>query len=159
VRLGTGVNRFTPGPLVTPGPRGGSPGVRGRRRGLAGTYPRCWGSAGAAGAGPEPTTGSRLLQVWRACSWVMAAAATAAAAAAGGAAASAAWSRRFDPAKHGCPRPFMGGNFAERCSWVLGSNLVGVAPLNRGVVKALMMLADPRAASSVNRPAGFLCWL
>ena len=65
VRLGTGVNRFTPGPLVTPGPRGGSPGVRGRRRGLAGTYPRCWGSAGAAVAGPEPTTGSRLLRVWR----------------------------------------------------------------------------------------------
>jgi hypothetical protein len=27
VRLGTGVNRFTPGPLVTPGPRGGSPEV------------------------------------------------------------------------------------------------------------------------------------
>eukprot|EP01047_Picozoa_sp_COSAG01_P066025 COSAG01_NODE_9033_length_2575_cov_55.692246_2_plen_199_part_00 len=63
--VGTGVNRFTPGPLVTPGPRGGSPGVRGRRRGLAGTYPRCWGSAGAAVAGPEPTTGSRLLRVWR----------------------------------------------------------------------------------------------
>jgi hypothetical protein len=67
VRLGTGVNRSTPGPLVTPGPRGGFPGVRGRRRGLAGTYPRCWGSAGAAGAGPEPTPGSRLLRVWRAC--------------------------------------------------------------------------------------------
>jgi hypothetical protein len=65
VRLGTGVNRFTPGPLVTPGPQGGSPGVRGRRRGLAGTYPRCWRSAGAAGAGLEPTTGSRLLRVWR----------------------------------------------------------------------------------------------
>jgi|EP01047_Picozoa_sp_COSAG01_P039594 hypothetical protein len=43
VRLGTGVNRFTPGPPVTPVPRGGSPGVQGRRRGLAGTYPRCCG--------------------------------------------------------------------------------------------------------------------
>jgi hypothetical protein len=83
VRLGTGVNRFTPGPPVTPGPRGGSPGVRGRRRGLAGTYPRSWGSAGVAGAGPEPTPGSRLLRVWRACCWVMAAAATAATAPAG----------------------------------------------------------------------------
>eukprot|EP01049_Picozoa_sp_SAG25_P021191 SAG25_NODE_7724_length_463_cov_1.390110_1_plen_124_part_01 len=58
------------------------------------------------------------------------------------AAAAAAPSTKFDAGRHACPRRFMGGNWAERCGWVLGSNLSGVAKLSPPLVRALMLLYE-----------------